>query len=108
MNEGYYFAEVQPAYERVFIGHDKVTRMQDRHGQFLEFTGQELQLIVAFAVENRDVIIANPETRFALPIADNYGQDVQLLGDEIDAIMRRLGEVEIEPETPDYSSQYNF
>lgn len=108
MNEGYYFAEVQPAYERVFIGHDKVTRMQDRHGQFLEFTGHELQLIVAFAVENRDLIIANPETRFALPIADNYGQDIQLLGDEIDAIMRRLGEVEIEPVVPDYSAQYNF
>ena len=108
MNEGYYFAEVQPAYERVFIGHDKVTRMQDRYGQFLEFTGQELQLIVNYAVENRDVIINNPETRFALPIADNYGQDIQLLGDEIDAIMRRLGEVESEPETPDYSSQYNF
>ena len=66
MNEGYYFAEVQPAYERVFIGHDKVTRMQDRYGQFLEFTGQELQLIVNYAVENRDVIINNPETSLRL------------------------------------------
>lgn len=108
MNEGYYYSGFQPAYERVFIGDDKVTRMQDRHGQFLEFTGQELQLIVAFAIENRDLIINNPETRFALPIADNYGQDIQLLGDELDAIMRRLGEFEPEPVTPDYSSQYNF
>jgi hypothetical protein len=83
-------------------------RLQDRHGQFLEFTSQELQVIVMFAMENRDFILDNPETPFTVPIADNYGQDVRLLGDEIDAIMRRLSEFTIEPATPDYSAQYNF
>lgn len=108
MDAGYMYALPTPAYDRVAIGPDKITRLQDRHGQFYEIGGLELKALVEFAFANRDRILDNPEGRFTVPLADNFGNDIMLYGDEIDAIIRRLGEVPLDEPAKEWNGGWSF